>query len=281
MNSPDDPDGWMATGFLAAGTHATQITANQAEKERYDELDDQAATVGTAFLGLTVGCARCHDHKYDPIPTRDYYRLISTFTTTVRSDYPVVTNAVEYRNQMAEFNRDRAPLAEALSNYEQNTLEPRRKQWQQQTPLAQIWKCLPSMSPIASLAIAGSFEAILHASDQQYVQLWWDLFRHNQTGRPKLKTVKALVCSEGLPAVRLHTQGPDYYDQTFFLQRGDLNQKIEPATPGFLRILTPEGDDESRWQETPPADSRTPYRRKAWAIGFPTPTAARANCWLG
>ena len=51
-----------------AGTHATQITANQVEKERYDELDDMTATVGTAFLGLTIGCARCHDHKFDPIP---------------------------------------------------------------------------------------------------------------------------------------------------------------------------------------------------------------------
>ena len=45
-----------------------------------------AATTGTAFLGLTVGCARCHDHKFDPIPTADYYRLVATFTTTVRSE---------------------------------------------------------------------------------------------------------------------------------------------------------------------------------------------------
>ena len=45
-----------------------------------------AATLGTAMLGLTVGCARCHDHKFDPIPTADYYRLLATFTTTVRSE---------------------------------------------------------------------------------------------------------------------------------------------------------------------------------------------------
>ena len=82
-------EAWKATGFLAAGTHATQITANQAEKERYDELDDMARTIGTSMLGLTVGCARCHDHKFDPIPTTDYYRFISTFTKTVRSDYPL------------------------------------------------------------------------------------------------------------------------------------------------------------------------------------------------
>ena len=67
--APKNPAALAATGFLAAGTHATQITANQAEKERYDELDDIANTTATAFLGLTIGCARCHDHKYDPIPT--------------------------------------------------------------------------------------------------------------------------------------------------------------------------------------------------------------------
>ena len=83
---PDNPLALTATGFLGAGVHSTQITQNQVEKERYDELDDIVRTTGTAMLGLTVGCARCHDHKYDPIPTRDYYRLLSTFTTTVRSD---------------------------------------------------------------------------------------------------------------------------------------------------------------------------------------------------
>src|SRR5206468_12878461 len=83
---PANPLAVTATGFLGAGVHSTQITANTVEKERYDELDDVVRTLGTAFLGLTVGCARCHDHKYDPVPTRDYYRLLATFTKTVRSD---------------------------------------------------------------------------------------------------------------------------------------------------------------------------------------------------
>ncbi|MBI4603301.1 MAG: DUF1549 domain-containing protein, partial [Planctomycetes bacterium] len=79
---PEDPEALLATGFLGAGVHNTQITKNQVEKERYDELDDMLATTGTAFLGLTLGCARCHDHKYDPIPTRDYYSLYGVFQGT-------------------------------------------------------------------------------------------------------------------------------------------------------------------------------------------------------
>ena len=53
---------------------------------RFNELDDMAVTTASAFLGLTLGCARCHDHKYDAIPTRDYYRLQCAFTTTRREE---------------------------------------------------------------------------------------------------------------------------------------------------------------------------------------------------
>jgi cytochrome c553 len=259
--APDDPEAWMATGFLAAGTHATQITANQAEKERYDELDDQAATIGTAFLGLTVGCARCHDHKYDPIPTRDYYRLISTFTTTVRSDYPVITNAAEYRPQKEAFDHEHAPLAAALDDYEHATIQPRLQALLGGKSALKLWAWLPSIP--ATVAFTG-VETWLRASDPQYRQLALQVFEHTLKA-PQAKTVKALVCSEGLPAVRLHTQGPDFYETTYFLQRGDLNQKLDEAPPGFLQILTRDGADESRWRESPPDDSRTPLRRTGLA----------------
>ena len=189
--APDNVEAWKATGFLAAGTHATQITANQAEKERYDELDDMAATIGTSMLGLTVGCARCHDHKYDPIPTRDYYRLISTFTKTVRSDYDVIVNAAQHRAEKEHWSETHAG---------------------------------PELQP---------------------------------------EKVTALICSEGVPAVRNHTQGPDFYEQTFFLSRGDLNKKEGEAPPGFLQVLA--SAPEERWNVPPPAGARTPWRRASLA----------------
>ena len=98
---PDNPLALMATGFLAAGVHSTQITKNEVEKHRYDEMDDKLATTGTAMLGLTVGCARCHDHKYDPILQRDYYRMLATFTTTVRTEVQLNLESEKYNQAKA------------------------------------------------------------------------------------------------------------------------------------------------------------------------------------
>ena len=83
---PGNPLAMAATGFLGAGAFPTQLTEAEFESARYEELNDMTATTGSAFLGLSVGCARCHDHKFDPIPAEDYYRMASAFTSTIRSE---------------------------------------------------------------------------------------------------------------------------------------------------------------------------------------------------
>jgi hypothetical protein len=77
----DDPNISVATGFLVAGVHDT--VGNQSEEgkrqQRSDDLDDIVSTTGSAFLGLTVGCAKCHNHKFDPIPQVDFYHFAAVF----------------------------------------------------------------------------------------------------------------------------------------------------------------------------------------------------------
>jgi mono/diheme cytochrome c family protein len=451
--APDNPQAWFATGFLGAGTHATQITANQAEKERYDELDDKLATIGTAMLGLTFGCARCHDHKYDPIPARDYYSMLATFTTTVRSDHDVDLDPARTRAELAAWERARQPLVAAREKFEKERLPARLDTWLKTAPaLPQpdwLWldlagfkasggyyginktQAMPDGSKLVALT-AGSpdtiaftakttltniaairFEALADRALPNYGPGWskdggftltaltvtakpaaggppvtlqftrrrdadgkaapavlpWKSaapgrdaatvfeldaptgfaagtelsfnlkftgeFDRNLIGRlrvsvttlpgapsagltvaakdyesaarvfakpsaswkpaereavsrvyravdeewqrldaavakhaaaePRPKLVKAMVCSENLPAIRLHTQGPDFYEQTHVLRRGDPNNKQGVAAQGFLEVLMRAPDKAKRWQSSPAAGARTTGQRAAFA----------------
>lgn len=70
----------IGTGFLMLG--AKMLSERDKPKMTMDVVDEQINTVGQAFLGLTLGCSRCHDHKFDPIPTKDYYALAGIFKST-------------------------------------------------------------------------------------------------------------------------------------------------------------------------------------------------------
>jgi cytochrome c553 len=129
--APENPLALKATGFLGAGVFPTQITANEVERTRYDAIDDMAATTGTAFLGLTIGCARCHDHKFDPIPQADYYRFAATFTTTVRSNQDINLDPAGFAQRKAAFDAEHAPLVAAREKFEQEELPQRFAAWEQ------------------------------------------------------------------------------------------------------------------------------------------------------
>ena len=98
----------VATGFLVGGawdqvkSPDPVLTANQ----RADELHDMVSTTGSAFLGLTVGCARCHDHKFDPIPQTDYYQFKAVFAGVEHGEREVALPTEQPRqDRRAEIGR--------------------------------------------------------------------------------------------------------------------------------------------------------------------------------
>ena len=184
---PTNPLALAATGFLGAGVFPSQITANEVERTRYDAMDDMLSTTSAGFLGLSVGCARCHDHKYDPIPARDYYRMLSTFTTTTRMNVDVWSDKV----------------TSAITT---------KKAKDKDTP-------------------------------------------------PQQGATRMMICGEGYEPIVMHTQGGPFFEQTYFLKRGNTDLKDGEATQGFLQIFARPGD-EKRWQWSPPEGAKFSGRRR-------------------
>jgi len=118
-----------ATGLLVAGPYTTQQTQKERERSRYEQLDDVVSTLGTALLGLTVGCSRCHSHKFDPLPQFDYYRLASCFAEVGFADTGINMQPDAFRQAKGEYDAAHAPLVAARTKLEQEQLPDRFEQW--------------------------------------------------------------------------------------------------------------------------------------------------------
>jgi hypothetical protein len=126
---PGDFAAVSATGFLVAGPYPGQTTAKTLEPIRYDHLDDMVSTMGTSMLGLSLGCARCHAHKYDPIPQEDYYRLIAVLSRTDSAQAKLDPDPEIHRKAKAEFDRAHAPFVSAVDHLVKDQLPKKVSQW--------------------------------------------------------------------------------------------------------------------------------------------------------
>jgi len=109
---PDDPTVEVGTAFLVAGPYddvGNQDVVAQANI-RAATLDDMITATSGAFLGLTVNCARCHDHKFDPIPTEDYYRIRAAFEGVTHEERSIAT-----AQEKKSFSETSTPLKQQLS----------------------------------------------------------------------------------------------------------------------------------------------------------------------
>ena len=147
---PDSIEGAAATGFLVAGPYPGQITAKTVERIRYDQLDDMMMTIGGSMLGLTMGCVRCHEHKYDPLPHQDYYALAASLARTSHGPRtldldPAVTQLAQEKHQ-----KDHEPLVAALREFANNTMPARFETWRNaelpRQPEAPRWQVMEPIS---------------------------------------------------------------------------------------------------------------------------------------
>jgi Protein of unknown function (DUF1553)/Protein of unknown function (DUF1549)/Concanavalin A-like lectin/glucanases superfamily/Planctomycete cytochrome C len=115
---PNDPAAITATGFLVGGAHDSLLPKGDVMRTimRQDELEDIVAIVGQTFLGVTVNCARCHDHKFDPIKQTDYYRLASALAGVRRGErsLPPQGASAELANRRDELRKQLTAIEEPV-----------------------------------------------------------------------------------------------------------------------------------------------------------------------
>ena len=134
------PDDLIATGYYRLGIWDDEPADR--EQARYDWLDDIVSTTGQTFLGLSIGCARCHDHKIDPLPQRDYYSLLAFFenitpmqTTGENVERPIFASDADrqaYEAKVAALTARRDAAQQAVTEIEQRF----RSEWEKAHPQA-------------------------------------------------------------------------------------------------------------------------------------------------
>ncbi|MFO0954585.1 MAG: PSD1 and planctomycete cytochrome C domain-containing protein [Isosphaeraceae bacterium] len=240
-------DGLVATGFYRLGIWDDEPTDR--EQAVFDGLDDVVATTGQVFLGLTVDCARCHDHKIDPISQADYYGLVA-----------FVRNINHFRNGGPT---DEAPLladARARAEHEARERDLKARQVDLLEKITTIENELHAnaggkTADVRALIRSRGEELLGKERLKLYQSLRQEL-RALETNRPAGET--ALVVTEAGPVA----------PETFVLMRGNPHVQGPKVGPGFLSVLNPPAPA----IPTPPPGSKTTGRRTVLADWIASPT---------
>ena len=246
------PDSLTATGYYRLGLWDDEPA--DPLQARFDELDDIVATTGQVFLGLTVNCARCHDHKLDPIPQTDYYRLVSFFSEIERYNNhgsQLDVSPPELAARHSELARRKADVRDKMRRIEQIGIETLSAEDQRKTE-----------GPERDKVLGEKLQSSLSAEAwQEYQQLTSQL--------AELDGVK-LLPRETVLGIKTLREPPE----TFVLQRGNPHVPGAKVEPGFLTALgggTPEIAPRS-------AGAKSSGRRRAladWIASSSNPLTAR------
>ncbi len=233
-------DLWIATGLHRCGQ--VHIVSGNLESDvlRQERLTEIVNGVGSVFLGLTVGCARCHDHKFDPVSQGDYYRLQAFFAAAQYADVQFATpeELKERQKQIdslnarmnpikAEINAIDAPVRAKLTRAKREALEPKY-----QEALA-----TPSDKRTAE-------QRKLATETGALIKVTWD---EVLTALPQADRERRSLLREQLHQLEAQTPPPssaawaikngEEKAETFVLKRGEPRRKLSAVQPGFPRVM--------------------------------------------
>jgi hypothetical protein len=303
----------IATGFLRAGPRVLFREKDNPER-RFDYLDDVLSTIGKGTLGLTIGCARCHDHKFDPIRQRDYYALQASIFGYVETQVPLAPaheadaflasnaaidakrNALRQRIAAIEQpHRDRLKLAAIKRQFSdaiyRAAAKPEAERSAGEKLLAiqvfeaagvsasEIDRALSPEQLAAKRQLLSEMEALEKERPQPLpmAEIVTDgdyRFAPLGQGDDVVSCPKCRI-PPPFPGSYLHN-GPDRYEvpPSYFLIRGDAESRGPQMKPGFVEVIT-YGRPPT---EIPRSDGRTSGRRLAlaqWIASPQNPLTAR------
>jgi hypothetical protein len=302
-----------ATGFLRAGPRVG-FREKDNPQYRFDYLDDMIATTCQGVLALTVQCARCHDHKFDPIPQEDYYRLQAVFFPYVDIDFyqasgPVVSTFLRQRGELQAKKkalqqqisdiespyRDKVFISEVLSQFPEDVQRAVKTPQAQRTPGQKLLADqLIRAVGVDPAAIDRSMTTEDRSKKRELKDQIKELERHWPEEPPSAIGItdgdfrfapdglgdepapgKGRERDPNLQGRYLH-EGSDHYvpPPSYLLYRGDIESRGAQMEPGFISVIT----NGSPPTAMPPRHGHTSGRRKALAewIGSPdNPLTAR------
>lgn len=263
------PEDLIATGYYRLGKWDDEPV--DAEQAFYDDIDDVISTTGQAFLGMTINCARCHDHKIDPIPQTDYYRMLSFFRNVQR--YGVRA----HETVLAQSTRPIVP-AEEIKAHDRAVEEYRRAVEENSKALEEIenvvkkdfipveleeFKHEMNRVPLVKKRIGKSIDdkEFTEQDAAQYEELFDSMRRLRKETPPQLES--ALCVTE---------IGPEPLE-TDVLIRGSAHAKGDAVEPGFPSVLSPPKPEIEPVPENNSTGRRTALAR--WLASPDNPLTAR------
>ena len=260
-------DSRLATGFLRLGVENNV----KSEMTKLDELDDVVSTTSLAFLGMTIGCARCHNHKFDPIPQKDYYQIQAVFFSAKPVEFPLVPQSVIDEHQAANKTIDdlQAPFKKRRAALEKphrdRLFEQKIKQLAPYMQLA--WRTPADKRTEGQRLNARQIEKTLKIEDEEILALMSAAEKaEHQSQSDAIAKLDKQRPKPYASAMTIGDHGRDALP-SYFLYRGSPDNKGSLMDAG---ILTVAGFDNLP-HIAPPPGAQSTYRRRNFAEWVASP----------
>jgi Protein of unknown function (DUF1549)/Protein of unknown function (DUF1553) len=238
---PGDKEALVATGYLRAGSEHLVSGNIDPEESRQEVLTEIATSVGQTFLGMTVNCARCHNHKFDPILQADFYSLQAIFAGAKGKDVDITTPEEKATWEASEkaYKERLNPVQEALKAlakpYEQQLTEEKKRQLDPKL-LEAFNTPKDKQTPEQKRLAADARVQVKPSWDEVVAVMPPDVKAERARLRVKLHEIEA-TAPDPLPQAYGYFNTGDDAAQSYVLRLGDPHARLDPVEPAVPYVL--------------------------------------------